>query len=379
MAFTLNEKMMATDRAIITRNRTGQDLLKTDVVKFKPGMIHYVSENAKLWLSIDPERLPNGNIKTFKEIMTDTAVGNVLTDYVHRDGGATHSLRGPLHSDVATGQAPFIISSETLVTNLNVDRLDDMHMSINATPNTIVGRDNNGNINIRSSLSFDTNILEDAVNGVAIKNKVTSDLADISAATINSSSGIIKANNLPNIGVIEWNNNAWFAGEEGNTSEIVTTSHYGHGNGIDADTIDNRHVDDTQVTDGFLWTAKKIDEAKAPRGHGLGTDVDAIPNNDCNAVNSTGFFSGLTPLNGPVGEAGDALLQSYIDANNQYQEIEYIASGNTYSRFREGGNWSIWDVKITKNNILEEGINIILSANQPMNITNENTYWYEII
>lgn len=74
MAFQINEKMMAANRAIITRNKCEEDLLRSDTVKYKPGMIHYCSDTQKLWLSIEPTKIIDKNgvehIKTFKEIGT---------------------------------------------------------------------------------------------------------------------------------------------------------------------------------------------------------------------------------------------------------------------------------------------------------------------
>lgn len=379
MAFQLNEKMMAPDRAIITRNKTEQDLLRTDVLKFKPGMAHYVSDNQKLWLSIEPKKMPDNSIKTFLEIITDTRLEHIMLDYVNRDGGANNSMRGSLHSIVPTGISPFVVESTTKVTNLNVDRVDDMHVDINAVNSTIVGRDSGGNININNNVYFNSNKIEDSSSGIAIKKKDGSGLTNLTAATLSSSTGIIKATGSTNIGAIEWKNNVWNVGVEGKTSEIVTKSLYGHGKGIDADTVDGKHVDDTQISTGHLWSSKKINDSKAPRGYGLGTDINVIPNNDCNTVTGTGFFSGTNPANGVNGEFGEAILQTYISAKGQVQKIKYLDSNNSYERIKNGSTWSSWDLVISKSNILDKGINIILSSTQPTNISNENTYWYEII
>lgn len=77
MAFQIDEKMMASNRAIITRNKCEEDLLRNDTVKYKPGMIHYCSDTQKLWLSIEPTRVIDENgieqIRTFKEIGTLSA------------------------------------------------------------------------------------------------------------------------------------------------------------------------------------------------------------------------------------------------------------------------------------------------------------------
>lgn len=266
MAFQINEKMMAHDRAIITRNKTERDLLKDDALRFKPGMAHYISENQKLLLSIEPRKLSDNSVRKFLEIITDVRLSQTLLDYVNRDGGSNNSMKGPLHSTVNTGTAPFVIASTTRVDNLN------------------------------------------------------------------------------------------------------------------ADMVDNKHVDDSKVSTNYLWTSKKIDDSKAPRGFGLGTDINKVSSNDCNNISGTGFFSIIgTPINGAEGEEGDAIIQQYISSSGVYQTIEYLRSKNMYSRIKLENAWTNWDKAITRSNILNEGINIVTQASQPTNITNENTYWYEIV
>ncbi len=61
-----------------------------------------------------------------------------------------------LISKIATGTAPLIVTSTTKVSNLNVDKLDDMDASSTNTASTIVSRDGNGNFSagiITASLS----------------------------------------------------------------------------------------------------------------------------------------------------------------------------------------------------------------------------------
>lgn len=379
MAFQINEKMMAHNRAIITRNQTDRDLLGTDPIKFKPGMAHYISENQKLWLSVEPKRLPDNSIRTLLEVITDVRLSNILLDYVNRDGGSNNSMRGQLHSIVPTGTAPFITASTTKVNNLNVDRVDDMHVSVNTLASSIVGRDSSGNININTILNFNTNRLMDSETEIAIKRKDGTAYTNLSIATLDSSTGILRANNSVNKGIIEWKNDVWCVGVNGATSEVVTKSLYGHGLGIDADTVDNRHVDDSRTDTSSLWTSKKINDSKAPRGFGLGLDLDAIPSNNCNSITGTGFFSGVNPTNGVAGETGEALIQTAISGTSQFQTIEYTVSKNMYTRFKVNGVWSSWNKSITGSNVFDEGINIVLQSTQPQNITNDNTYWYEII
>ena len=269
MAFQIDEKLMATNRAIITRNKIYADLEKIDSIKFKPGMIHYVAENQKLWLSIDPKNVVENGVtktKTLVEILTSDQISSSMSQYVNRSGGATSSMSGPLHSTVANGTAPFVITSGTKVTNLNADRVDDMHASTTATANTIVARDNNGNIAIKNTLSLD---------GASIKK---------------DSNGI-------------------------------------HINGANANTYIPLKVGKVTVENGSIE------------------------------------FS--NPTNNPGLSVTGIAKPGKLEYNKTTGRWE-CGSGNTTS------------VIITKENILEEGINIILQTAEPQNVTNQNTYWYEI-
>jgi hypothetical protein len=80
VGFQIDEKMIASDRAIITINKTETDLIRDDIVKFKPGMIHYIEDAERLLLSITPEKeYVKGDpvVKAFTEILTNKAI----TDY----------------------------------------------------------------------------------------------------------------------------------------------------------------------------------------------------------------------------------------------------------------------------------------------------------
>lgn len=398
MAFQINEKMMAQDRAIITRNKTEQDLLSTDLVKFKPGMAHYVSDTQKLWLSVEPTKITDNGVqktRTFLEVITDTRLSTILLDYVNRDGGANNSMRGQLHSIVKTGTSPMVIASTTKVANLNVDRVDDMHVSVDPAASTIVGRDSNGNAKLATKLSFNNAYIRNYLNEIHVNDgsdskyaatkvgKLTIDGGDLRLNNISSTSGIsIVSNDNTKVARLAYNftNNVWECGKEGLLSEIVTKSLYGHGKGIDADMVDGKHVDDSKTDTNSIWTASKVDTMKAPRGFGLGTDIDKVPSDNCNSINGTGFFSTTgKPINGVDSEDGSAIIQQYVSNSGAYQIIEYINSKNSYSRFKIGNSWSEWDKIITKNNVLEEGINILTQNTTPANINNLNTYWFEIV
>jgi hypothetical protein len=59
---------------------------------------------------------------------------------------ATFNTSGQLEIPIATGTAPFIVASTTVVTNLNADLLDGYNTAVAATANTVVVRDASGGI-----------------------------------------------------------------------------------------------------------------------------------------------------------------------------------------------------------------------------------------
>ncbi len=69
------------------------------------------------------------------------------------------STSGQYTSTLAQGTAPFVVSSNTIVTNLNADLLDGYHHATAATANTVVARDANG--------SFSANVITATLSGRA--------------------------------------------------------------------------------------------------------------------------------------------------------------------------------------------------------------------
>jgi len=91
-----------------------------------------------------------GNITTAGLV---SATGNVSGGNVNATAKVVAST---LESNVATGTAPIVVASTTLVTNLNADLLDGYNSDVAATANTVVVRDANANIsgnNISGTLS----------------------------------------------------------------------------------------------------------------------------------------------------------------------------------------------------------------------------------
>ncbi len=92
-----------------------------------------------------------GTLNTRVVIKNDGKVGIGVTSPQYSldvSGGIRQS--GQIISTVATGTAPFSVSSSTVVTNLNADLLDGYDSSVSNTANTIALRDSNGSINAKT-------------------------------------------------------------------------------------------------------------------------------------------------------------------------------------------------------------------------------------
>ena len=73
-----------------------------------------------------------------------TSSGTALDVDANANIDGTLTVDGQITSNVATGSAPFVVSSTTKVVNLNADQLDGMTTHTSATASSIVARDANG-------------------------------------------------------------------------------------------------------------------------------------------------------------------------------------------------------------------------------------------
>lgn len=83
------------------------------------------------------------NVTGTFDVTSNANVGNLGTAQVL----ATANVTAPqLISNVATGTSPFLVSSNTVVANLNADLLDGYNTATSNTANTVAVRDANGNL-----------------------------------------------------------------------------------------------------------------------------------------------------------------------------------------------------------------------------------------
>jgi len=107
-----------------------------------------VSGNAAVTGNVDV--IGNVQIDSDLTVDGDTSLNGTLITTGNIDAvnfNATGKMVAPqFESNVATGTAPFIVASTTVVTNLNADLIDGYDTAILATPSTIAVRDTNGNL-----------------------------------------------------------------------------------------------------------------------------------------------------------------------------------------------------------------------------------------
>jgi hypothetical protein len=109
------------------------------------------------------------------------------------------NVTGQLISTVATGTSPLVVTSTTMVANLNADYLDGMQASSSATANTVVARDVNG--------SFSANAI--TANSITVANVVTSGTTGnitgvnvVSATTFLGTIGTAAQPNITSLGTL---------------------------------------------------------------------------------------------------------------------------------------------------------------------------------
>ena len=217
MAFQFDEKLMAPNRAIITRNLTLKDLEEQDPIKNKPGMMHYIQDSRRLFLSISPIKYTgiNGEVitKSFIEIKTelnDDSSELSKSEYVKRVGGQSYSFTGSIYSDV-TLESPFNVKSNILNVNLNADLLDGFHASRSISNNTIPVRDAESNIAVKNKLNFADGYIE-SISGAFNFSKSIKSLNYI--GTTESSSKESK---------LKWDGTDWLVEIDNSDYKVLTT------------------------------------------------------------------------------------------------------------------------------------------------------------
>lgn len=238
MGFQIDEKLMSPNRAIITRNKTKEDIEKEISVTHKPGMLHYVAKDTKLWLSIDPRKAMDetGQEKVINliEIMTENNFTGRLDGVVFRTGGPANAINNQFYIN-AEDKSPLVIKSNIKVENLNSDLLDGYHANTTSAINSVVARDSDANISINSTLSFRTGKILDTASSIDIKDssnnyktiKANNAILTGGILELDKSNGATYIRSLPNststtIGIIEWKNDKWYAGVNGTEDELVT-------------------------------------------------------------------------------------------------------------------------------------------------------------
>ena len=386
MAFNINEKMMATDRAIITRNRQMSDLDRIDRYKFKPGMLHYVSEGQKLMLSTEPMKDLDGNDIFFIEMLSSLRLKQEMESYVAREGGDEYSMNGQLVSTV-TDVAPFKVTSTQLVKGLNAEMVAGCYANVSATSNSISVRNVYGDITTNDAVIFSQKgkMIQNTPNGFRLVDhggtysNVGLEARDITLGGSKEATAKIEGttNFSASIGRLEFYTDKWRCGIGNNTYEIVTVNDYGSGKGLDADTVDGKHVNDEVLDVNSLWTAKKCTASFAPSGYGFEANPATLSNNDCDSAWITGIYLGVNVLNGPAGETENCVLQTNA-SNDIYAQTITFKNSRVYKRVKSNNTWSGWEKLITSKNIFEDGLNVVMGTVAPVT-DNENTYWYEVI
>lgn len=129
-------------------------------------------------------------------------------------------------SNVANGSAPMIVSSQTLVANLNADFLDGLQSATTSTGNTIVSRDANGSF---SANVITANLVGTATNANTVTTNAQPNITSVGTLTSLSVTGTTTTGNLTTGGNVTATgnvsgNNATFTGNVSGNNASVTGS-----------------------------------------------------------------------------------------------------------------------------------------------------------
>lgn len=148
MAFNLDEKFIANNRAIITRNDVLDDV-RNNYLNYRPGMIHYISQNKSLWLSVADENNFEKSIKEPIEIVTSENFKKIFnTSNILSNAG---DLAYNFNNIYMQASEPLEAKSEEVWFKL----LDIPELKVNATPD--VGYYELGNVVEKPELVIRTN------------------------------------------------------------------------------------------------------------------------------------------------------------------------------------------------------------------------------
>lgn len=99
----------------------------------------------------------NANYATWTKL-AQTVSPSFTTPALGVATGTSLNVTGQVISTQATGTAPFVVSSTTVVTNLNVDLIDGYHAATAATANTVAIRDANSSLTANVYIGSSVNV-----------------------------------------------------------------------------------------------------------------------------------------------------------------------------------------------------------------------------
>ena len=259
-------------------------------------------------------------------------------------------------SNVATGTAPFTVSSTTKVTNLNADLLDGYHANSGNVVNTIVQRDGSGNFsanNITAAAFYPSGSTNSGrlISGGSWGMRVQTNAGYIQFGPANSSHAHIytdRASFYFDKPLLRSGNTVWDSGNDGS------------GSGLDADLLDGLQLN----------TGRKNDANKVVRTDGSGY-IQA------GWINST---SGTSPDSKPARYyASDDAYIRYMEPNRMKMWLG-LTYKNTYARRDSTTDTNYWVGTMgwgntNMNTVFDWGCGFFDSWSNPANQPSGTSHW----
>jgi hypothetical protein len=333
------------------------------------------------------------NINGYANITGNANVGNIGTAQLL----ATANVTAPqLISNVSTGTAPFVVSSTTVVSNLNADLLDGYNSAVANTANTVAIRNADGNLSANYFVGngafltgIDTSLIANGNSNVSVaaNGNVTVSVAGNAGIAVFTGTGVNVAGTLNATG----NANVGNLGTAGSitASQTITGGNLSTGGtlGVTGNAnVGNLGTATAIITTGNITTVNtglvQNGNSNVTLTSNANVSIFVAGNTTARAVfTSTGAnIAGVANVTGNL-EAGGVKTDNLYHANGSPWDFQQPAGSNTQIQYNDGSGGFGASANFAfdyTNNELELNGNLLLGATGVNQIVNNSNTSLEI-